>query len=88
MATRLKNLDRDTPMLLPPDLRDWMRDDHIVHFAVGIDIAHPNIRRLRSLVYRHVADDRGAWVRIARCCLRVTVLSDPDIAFDLADQDQ
>jgi transposase len=34
MATRLKNLDRDTPMLLPPDLRDWMRDDHIVHFLI------------------------------------------------------
>ena len=34
MATRLKNLDRDTPMLLPPDLRDWMRDDHIVYFLI------------------------------------------------------
>lgn len=34
MATRLKNLDRDTPMLLPPDLRDWVRDDHIVHFLI------------------------------------------------------
>ncbi len=34
MAARLKNLDRDTPMLLPPDLRDWMRDDHIVHFLI------------------------------------------------------
>jgi len=34
MATRLKNLDRNTPMLLPPDLRDWMRDDHIVHFII------------------------------------------------------
>ena len=34
MATRLKNLDRDTPMLLPPALRDWMRDDHIVYFLI------------------------------------------------------
>ena len=34
MATRLKTLDRDTPMLLPPDLRDWMRDDHIVYFLI------------------------------------------------------
>lgn len=34
MATRLKNLDRDTPMLLPPDLRDWVREDHIVHFLI------------------------------------------------------
>jgi len=34
MATRLKNLDRDTPMLLPPDLREWIPDNHIVHFLV------------------------------------------------------
>ena len=34
MATRLKNLDRNTPMLLPPDLRDWVRHDHIVHFII------------------------------------------------------
>ncbi len=34
MAARLKTLDRDTPMLLPPDLRDWIRDDHIVHFLI------------------------------------------------------
>ncbi len=24
MARKLKHLDRDTPMLLPPDLRDWL----------------------------------------------------------------
>ena len=34
MATRLKNLDRDTPMLLPPDLRDWIPGKHIVHFLI------------------------------------------------------
>jgi transposase len=34
MAPRLKNLDRDTPMLLPPDLRDWIPEKHIVHFLV------------------------------------------------------
>ena len=34
MATRLKNLDRNTPMLLPPDLRDWIPDNHIVHFLI------------------------------------------------------
>jgi len=34
MATRLKNLDRDTPMLLPPDLRDWVPDNHIAHFLI------------------------------------------------------
>ena len=34
MAARLKNLDRNTPMLLPPDLRDWIPENHIVHFLI------------------------------------------------------
>jgi hypothetical protein len=28
MATRFVNVDRDTPLLLPPDLRDWVPADH------------------------------------------------------------
>ncbi len=32
MAARFVNVDRNTPMLLPPDLRDWVPEDHIVHF--------------------------------------------------------
>ena len=35
---RLVNIDHDTPMLLPPDLRQWVPVDHLVHFimdAVG-----------------------------------------------------
>ena len=28
MAMRLKNVDRETPMLLPPDMRDWLPEDH------------------------------------------------------------
>ena len=38
MAARLVNIDRETPLLLPPDLRDWVPQDHLVHFildAVG-----------------------------------------------------
>ena len=38
MAVRFVNIDHDTPMLLPPDLRDWVSPDHMVHFimdAVG-----------------------------------------------------
>ena len=34
MTARIKTLDRDTPMLMPPDLRDWVRPDHIVHFII------------------------------------------------------
>jgi transposase len=42
MATRFVNIDRDSPMLLPVDLREWLRGDHIVHFILdavaGIDL--------------------------------------------------
>ena len=34
MSARLKNIDRDTPMLMPPDLRDWLPDDHMVNFII------------------------------------------------------
>ena len=34
MARRLKNVDRETPMLLPPDMRDWLPEDHIARFIV------------------------------------------------------
>ena len=34
MAARFINLDRETPMLLPCDLREWVPEDHIVHFIL------------------------------------------------------
>lgn len=34
MSTRLVNIDRNTPMLLPPDLREWVAADDLVHFVV------------------------------------------------------
>jgi transposase len=34
MSIRLVNVDRQTPMLLPVDLRDWVPADHIVHFIL------------------------------------------------------
>lgn len=34
MSARLLNIDRDTPMLMPADLRDWLPEDHIVHFVI------------------------------------------------------
>jgi len=39
MPARFVNIDHDTPLLLPPDLRDWVPADHLVHFimdAVGL----------------------------------------------------
>lgn len=34
MATRFVNVDRNTPLLLPPDLRDWVPADHLAHFVI------------------------------------------------------
>jgi transposase len=34
MAARFINLDRETPMLLPCDLREWVPEDHLVHFIL------------------------------------------------------
>lgn len=34
MALRLKTTDRHTPLLLPPDLRDWVAEDDLVHFVI------------------------------------------------------
>ena len=34
MAARFVDIDRQTPMFLPCDLRDWLPADHIVHFIL------------------------------------------------------
>ncbi len=34
MAARFVNLDRQTPMLLPCDLREWLPEAHLVHFIL------------------------------------------------------
>jgi transposase len=34
MAHRFQNTDRHTPLLLPPDLRDWVAEDDLVHFVI------------------------------------------------------
>jgi transposase len=34
MGPRFVNVDRDTPLLLPPDLRDWVPANHLAHFIL------------------------------------------------------
>src|SRR6266550_3182169 len=34
MPARFVNIDRDTPLLLPPNLRDWVRANHLCLFIV------------------------------------------------------
>jgi transposase len=50
MPARFVNIDHATPLLLPPDLRDWVSPDHMVHFvmdavaALDLSAAHINER--------------------------------------------
>jgi len=34
MPARFVNVDRDTPLLLPPDLRQWIPENHLAHFII------------------------------------------------------
>lgn len=34
MAAKFINIDRDTPMMFPPDLRDWLPEYSMVHFII------------------------------------------------------
>lgn len=46
MATRFVPIDRDTPLLLPPNLRDWVPDDHLVHFILDA-VAALDLRQVK-----------------------------------------
>src|SRR6202522_1613201 len=49
MSTRFVNVDRETPMLLPADLREWVQRDDLVHFIVDalavLDVSNANVNR-------------------------------------------
>ena len=34
MSVRFVNIDRETPMIFPVDMREWLPEDHLVHFVV------------------------------------------------------
>src|SRR5919204_4573342 len=51
MAERLVNVDRQTPMLLPPDLREWVADNELAHLildAVDLCELHAARRNVRG----------------------------------------
>jgi transposase len=57
MAARFVDIDRQTPMFLPCDLRDWLPADHIVHFILDaveqlpLNHFHVNARGTGSAQY-------------------------------------
>ena len=34
MSAQIRPVHRDMPMLLPPDLREWVPEDDLVHFVI------------------------------------------------------
>ena len=34
MPAKFINVDRDTVMMLPPDLREWLPENSMVHFVI------------------------------------------------------
>jgi transposase len=38
MATKFVTIDRNTPMLLPVDLRDWVEENDLVHFILDVSL--------------------------------------------------
>lgn len=57
MPAKFVNIDRQTPMLLPPDLNDWVGDNDLVHFildvtdAMDTSSAHVNLNGSGSAQY-------------------------------------
>ena len=57
MAAKFITVDHDSPMLLPPDLRDWLPSEHMVHFimdaveALDLSQARVNERGTGSAQY-------------------------------------
>src|ERR1044072_4207301 len=54
MATRFVNVDRETPMLLPPDMKDWVAKDDLVRFI--IDAVEARDLRLAKVKHRGSGD--------------------------------
>jgi len=46
MPARFVNIDRDTPLLLAPNLREWVPDNHLCHFIVDA-VAELDLRRVK-----------------------------------------
>lgn len=57
MAAKFVSIDHDTPLLLPPDLRDWLPSNHMVYFimdavrALDLSAARVNERGTGSAQY-------------------------------------
>jgi hypothetical protein len=47
MPARFVNIDRDTPLLLPPNLKDWVAANHLCLFIVDA-VEELNLREVKG----------------------------------------
>jgi transposase len=57
MALGYRRVDRDQQFLLPPDMREWLPDDHLGWFVLGV------VSQLDTRVF-HVRSRRGGVGRV------------------------
>ena len=57
---RFVNIDRDTPLLLAPNLRDWLPANHLVHFILD---AVDQAAHEKKLAQRQERKERGERIR-------------------------
>jgi len=46
MAARFVNIDRDTPLLLAPNIREWVPEGHLAHFVLDV-VEELDLRRFK-----------------------------------------
>jgi len=46
MSVRLLNIDRETPMFFPVDMRDWLPENHLVYFIIDA-VKHISLREFK-----------------------------------------
>ena len=74
MAERFVEVDRETPMLLPVDLRDWVPEDHLVWTVLGA-VEQMDLDRFAG-AYRLGGTGRAAYdpaMMVACFCTRMRV---------------
>ncbi len=52
MVARFVSVDRDTPMLLPPDLREWVPEDDLTHFVIEA-VDRLLLESFRVMIFNH-----------------------------------
>src|SRR5271155_6236245 len=85
MAARYRVIDHDTPLLMPPSLRDWLPPDHLVHVIMDaveeLDLSRARVNQRGSgdaqyppgMLQRRV--ERKAKLAAARAELEVRALA-------------